>query len=193
MGRQNRLVNRESQTAADPPTADSAPPRDLASSALHDRRAELVCLAYRFCWNRSDAEDAVQNALLIAAQRTDQLRDPQKRLAWAKAIVVRQCLSINRRAKHRQEPAWVGGRETGSPEGRVLQEELSSLLREHIRKLPERQQTALVLRHLEHMAYSQIAQLMQIGESTVRVLVRNAREALRGALSRQNPEWTRLQ
>ena len=193
MGRQKRLVIRESQTAADPANAVSAPPRDLASGALHDRRAELVRLAYRFCWNRSDAEDAVQNALLIAAQRTEQLRDPQKRLAWAKAIVVRQCLNLNRRTKRTQEPARAGDREPGSPESGVLKEELSSLLREHIRKLPERQQTALVLRHLENMAYSQIAQLMQIGESTVRVLVRNAREGLRGALSRQNPEWARLQ
>ena len=71
----------------------------------------------------------------------------------------------------------------------VLHADLSVVLRRHIRRLPARQQAALVLRHLENMAYPRIAELMEIDQSTVRVLVRNAREALRQALTRENPEW----
>ena len=46
----------------------------------------------------------------------------------------------------------------------------------------------MTLRHLEQMEYAQIAQVMNIKESTARAHVRAGREALRGMLARLQPK-----
>ena len=61
------------------------------------KRGRLVQLAYRFVWSRSDAEDAVHNALILAQQKGDQLRSGAKWWSWVCRIVVRQCLLLRRR------------------------------------------------------------------------------------------------
>lgn len=156
-----------------------------------DREA-LVRLAYRFCWNMADAEDAVQNASLIAEQKRKQVRDSKKWQSWLKSIVVRQCLELKRKAK-REQKATATLRLRLPEESReesFAPSELGGVLRTLIQDLPERQQTVLVLRHLENMPYDEIARLLDITKSTVRVQVRNAREALRTAMLEQYPEWT---
>ena len=56
-------------------------------------------------------------------------------------------------------------------------------------QLPRQQQAAVTLRHLERMEYPQIARIMAISESTVRVHVRTGREALRKLIQARHPEW----
>jgi RNA polymerase sigma factor (sigma-70 family) len=70
-----------------------------------------------------------------------------------------------------------------------LTSELSDIMRELIARLPERPRIALVLRHLENLGYDDIAAVMEIEESTARVLVRNGRERLRELLLERYPEW----
>jgi RNA polymerase sigma-70 factor (ECF subfamily) len=166
--------------------------------SLAEARAErgiLIRLAYRFCWNIEDAEDAVQGALLRAATHERQLADPGKRWSWVRSIVVRQCHDIRRRAalRRKSEPAleerYRSHDEPRDPAGAAERSEFNERIRVLIGTLPERQQTALVLRHMEEMDYGQIAEIMGTSESTVRVQARNAREALRLALLKQDPSW----
>ncbi len=160
---------------------------------VNARRQALLRLAYRFCWNAEDAEDAVQNALLLAAQRRGQLHEPGKLWPWVCSIVVRQCHDLLRRAGRRRRaegPAWADGGRTGGDEAadeRSARREFAAVVRDCMDELPERQRAALVLRELEGMSYEQIAEVMSITESTARVTVRNAREALRAAAVRRAP------
>ena len=162
---------------------------------VHDRRGALVRLAYRFCWDVDDAEDAVQEALLLASRKRHQLVQKRKLWSWVRSIVVRQCFEIGRRlarerkadAALQQTPPSVAG-EAAASDG-AERREGDDLVRRMIGTLPERQQMALVLRHLEEMSYRQIAETMDISESTARVQVRNAREALRRAILKRDPVW----
>jgi len=156
-------------------------------------RGQLVRLAYRFLWNWHDAEDAVQDALALAEQKRSQLKDQAKWPFWVRRIVIQQCHLQRRRstrwgvlrARLKQR---IKARQHQSS-GDLGTAELSRLVKELIASLPERQQTAVVLRHLEQMDYSAIAAVMQIAESTVRVHVRAGREALRKAILKRYPEW----
>ena len=162
---------------------------------VHARRGVLVRLAYRFCWDVDDAEDAVQEALLLASRKRHQLVQKRKLWSWVRSIVVRQCFEIGRRlarerkadAALQQTPPSVA-REAAASDG-AERREGDDLVRRMIGTLPERQQMALVLRHLEEMSYRQIAETMDISESTARVQVRNAREALRRAILKRDPAW----
>lgn len=182
---------------------DESPPAVGSSSAaapadwrglpdVGELRPQLWRLAYRFCWNGADADDAVQDALLRAAERRSQLLDPGCWASWLKSIVVRRSLELRREAARRRGReqsgcAAAGGARPESQAGEgvaaVAGAELSSALKAAIGRLPERQQTAIVLRHLEGMEYDQIAELMEINAATVRAQVRDAREALRRMLS----------
>jgi len=167
--------------------------------AVHARRGILVRLAYRFCWNLHDAEDAVQNALTQAARHETQLADPQRLWSWVRAIVIRQCHDLRRRARRvaraqnvledrarRAEPP-------PAPHVALARSEFSESVRTAIDRLPQRQRTALVLRHLEELGYAEIAQLMGVSESTARVQVRNARDNLRRILEKTNRSEPRAQ
>jgi len=92
---------------ATPPGTDRVV--DLPSlDEVFARRGVLVRLAYRLCWNIEDAEDAVQNALLLASEKRHQLADARRLWSWVRAIVVRQCHEVRRRLA-RQQRRLVGG------------------------------------------------------------------------------------
>lgn len=185
---------------ADPPPSDRAGgpggvqgPQSLGE--VYAQRKVLVRLAYRFCWNGDDAEDAVQHALVLATRNQHQLADRSKLWSWVQSIVVRQCHSLLRSGARRRKAetdngAGVRAASTdASPTTRLLRREFTELVKRMVGTLPDRQQTAIVLRHLEGMSYREIAELMDVSESTARVQVHNARELLRQAILAEHPEW----
>ncbi len=160
--------------------------------SLDDRRGRLVRLAYRFVWNRFDAEDAVQNALALVHQRRSQLRDPTKLWSWACRIVVRQCLLLRRADARRtrvQREAIDDKRGWVDSQDPVESNERAAIVRWAIEQLSPQQRTAITLRHLEEMSYERIADIMEISRSTARVHVKAAREAMRATILNRRPEY----
>ena len=159
-----------------------------------EERSQLLRLAYRFCWNQSDAEDALHNALLVAIEKADQIRDPAKRWPWLCRVVVQQCHLLGRKQQRRNETQRAAG---FSPRGsapatqtsELDKTELGDLMRRLLTNLPEQQRAAMTLRHIERLDYPRIAQVMAISESTVRAHVRAGREALRKLIQSRHPEW----
>lgn len=147
-------------------------------------RPQLLRLAYRFCWNWADAEDAVQDALLLATQRIEQLADAGRLAPWVKSIVVRQSIErVRRRPREAAAEILAASAISRSEVGEG--ESIAPRLKLLISALPERQQAALVLREISGMEYSEVAAILEIEESTARVLVRNGREGLRAMLQRE--------
>lgn len=167
----------------------AAPPACETLDEVHARRGLLLRLAYRFCWNDADAEDAVQNALLLATERKHQLTDRGKLWPWVRSIVVRQCKELRRRGVRRGEVESSLEPRTHEIHDSLSHLELTGIVKELIKALPERQRTALILRHLEDVSYGEIAEMMRITESTARVQVRDARESLRAAIAEKSPDW----
>lgn len=180
-----------SDKAGGPSTAQG--PRLL--DEVYAQRNVLVRLAYRFCWNKDDAEDAVQHALALATREQHQLADRSKLWSWVQSIVVRQCRSLLRSRARQQKAERNDGAKLrasstdASPTAKLLRREFTELVKRMVATLPDRQQTAIVLRHLEGMSYREIAELMDVSESTARVQVHNARESLRQAILAEHPEW----
>jgi RNA polymerase sigma-70 factor (ECF subfamily) len=165
------------------------PDRPVDDTETGRARSVLVRLAYRFLWN---VEDAVQDALTIVQAKGEQLKDQSKWWSWVRRIVVNQCHEQQRRRwRHERHTSALADRQASShPTDTALdREELSGILKSLIAELPEQKQTAIVLRHIDGMSYQQIAEIMQVSESTVRVHVRAAREALREKIMKRYPEW----
>ncbi len=163
-----------------------------------EERGELLRLAYRFCWNHNDAEDALHNALLVAIEKSGQLRDAAKRWPWLRRVVIQQCHLLGRKQQRErthsrasQGAAGFSPRDSSAPEHttHLDKAELGELMRRLLGQLPQQQQAAMTLRHIERLEYPRIAQIMELSESTVRAHVRAGREALRNLILFRHPEW----
>jgi len=171
--------------------SESTPRRDAFAYAARTTRDRLVRLAYRFLWNREDAEDVAQEALAIAYQRGAELRDEGRWWSWLSRIVVNRCHERGRRRlrRDRHQDALrieAKGREVGFQGDEAA--ELKEAVRRSLSTLPRRQHEVIVLRHLHAMSYEEIAGVLGITPTTARVHARAGREALRVVLLERSPE-----
>jgi RNA polymerase sigma-70 factor (ECF subfamily) len=119
-----------------------------------------------------EAEDAVQDGLVVAWGRLGDLADPDRFDAWVGRIVFRRCLRSARRQRGRvslegvQEPSVAG-----DPAASIGAYQLLS-------RLPPRQRAVLHLTVVEGMTDAEIAPLLGITPASVRSHRRRARESL---------------
>ncbi|MCH7873178.1 MAG: RNA polymerase sigma factor [Planctomycetes bacterium] len=159
------------------------------SPSVRDR---LVRLAYRFLWNRDDAEDAVQEALTVAHQKRSDLRDSSKWWSWVRRIVVQQCHVTGRRSvmlRNHAERLVLENAGLTAEAPDPTSGELKELVRRLIDQLPPRQREVVVLRHLEDLPFETIAELLEISTSTARVHAAAGRQRLRELILQRYPEW----
>jgi RNA polymerase sigma-70 factor (ECF subfamily) len=154
-------------------------------------RDRLVRLAYRFLWDLNDAEDVVQEALITAHEKIDDLRNDFNWWSWICQIVVNSCRERGRRAQRREKHEEslrleVLGR-SGEP-GPAGPSDFKDVVRTLVCELPRRQREVIVLRHLQDMSYEEIASVLDIAPATARVHARAGREALRRMLLEHHPE-----
>jgi len=154
-------------------------------------RDRLFRLAYRLLWNRADAEDAVQDALLTAYEQSNQLRDSEKWWPWVCRIVVQRCRLLGRRASLRRRHEQVFAElspilATAKTPGSV---ELKALVIELLDDLPRRQREVLVLRHLQGMTFEEVAQVLELAPETARVHAQRGRERLAALIARRRRSW----
>lgn len=170
------------------PSLRPEPPGPWSPSA----RDRLFRLAYRLLWNRADAEDAVQDALLAAHDRSAQLKDANKWWPWVCRIVVQKCRLLGRRASLRKRHEQVLAELTPTHE-KVMSSgsaEAKAMVIEILDELPRRQREVLVLRHLQGMAFEEIANVLELSPETARVHAQRGRERLLALIEQRHPEWS---
>jgi len=169
----------------------TSPTRAIAASD----RDRLVRLAYRFVWNHDEAEDAVQDALLLARSREEHLCKNQSWWSWVRRILINRCHERGRKrnVRNRHEERYGAQRATDGKDGseELAAEEARDLLRSALHALPRRQREVLVLRHIEGLPFGEVGELLEMAPGTARVHARAGREALREILAarpRSRPE-----
>ncbi|MGW5482023.1 sigma-70 family RNA polymerase sigma factor [Streptomyces sp. NPDC004008] len=150
---------------------------------MWSHREQLLKVARRRSMNQEDAEDAVHEAMLRAAERPD--LDDERLGAWLTTVTMRLCVD-----RHRQvnREAQVGSRPTLVTPGPVSVEEAvcdraeAKWLAVRSGELPARQAEALRLRS-EDLDVSQVAVRMGLSYRTVESLLARARRTLRASLA----------
>ena len=145
----------------------------------------LVGLARRVLGDVDEAEDAAQEALL--ALRTDPVleRGDDDVAAWLSRVVTNGSLNrlrSRRRADVRAEvvAAREGRPPAEGPDDVVVGVDERERVRTALAVLPERQATALLLRHAGH-SYREIATALGVAEGSVGVLLARGERAFRRA------------
>ena len=162
------------------PAADGAA---AAVAALYQHHAVgLIRLAYLMLGDRAGAEDAVQDAFCGLYRHWDRLADRDRALAYVRSSVLNGCRSALRRRTTGRRLLTAYQPPTASAEAAVLGLEERQEVMRAVRRLPERQREALVLRFYLDLPEREIARLMGLRPSSVRSATARALKALGHAL-----------
>src|SRR5579862_4831899 len=145
---------------------------------------KLVKLVMRYVRNPAEAEDIAQEAFIKAYRALPQFRGDSAFYTWLYRIAINTAknavVSRDRSPDATEESYDMQGRmkDSETPEGLVLTDEIRSTVNAAIEALPEDLKTAIVLRELDGLSYEEIAAAMDCPVGTVRSRIFRAREAI---------------
>jgi RNA polymerase sigma-70 factor, ECF subfamily len=150
----------------------------------------LVDRYYDECWrfaarmlrNRSDAEDAVQETFLRAQLALPKYVERDLFRAWLYRILVNQCRTAMV-ARQRRERWFVTGLDDEARErGRLDPEPMDPQLERALNELDPPLREAVLLKHGAGFEYRELAELLGIGESALKMRVSRGCAVLRARL-----------
>ncbi len=167
-------VGRRGGVLADSDTTDADLDRFVAE---HYQR--LVGLAVYRTGDRQAAEDLAQEALLRLVSNWDQVASMERPWNWLAVVLVNLSNSrLRRQQVGRRVQSLLGRRrEEAAPAHGDPGDRLGVL--ESVQALPDRQRTAVLLRHYAGLSVRQTAEVMRCAEGTVKSLTYNGIEQLR--------------
>jgi RNA polymerase sigma-70 factor (sigma-E family) len=151
-----------------------------AVTALYEAHAlGLIRLGVIMLGDRAAAEDVVQEAFCGLYRRWHALSDPGKALGYVRSSVINGCRSaLRRRVRQRAGFAFAAEQSGESAESAALVSEEHRQVLAAIRRLPDRQREALVLRYYLDLGEAEIARTMRISRGTVKSTTSRALAAL---------------
>jgi RNA polymerase sigma-70 factor (sigma-E family) len=141
----------------------------------------LIRLAVVMLGDRPAAEDVVQEAFCGLYRRWAHLADPGNALVYVRSSVLNGCRSVlrDRSRRHSRPGSQADGPDTvESAESTALIGEEHRTVLAALRRLPDRQREALVLRFYLELSEAEIAQSMGVSQGTVKSTVSRALAAL---------------
>jgi RNA polymerase sigma-70 factor (ECF subfamily) len=147
----------------------------------------LVALAYGLSGSRAAAEEIVQDAFLAAHKRWRQFKEYDAPSMWLRRVVANRSVStVRRRVAEAKALTRVG---TWATRPQTLPEQHDELWRA-VRRLPDQQAKAMVLRYVDDRTVAETAEILGCTEGTVKTHLHRARRSLAGALPDHAPRRT---
>ena len=155
-----------------------------AQEALYNRFSpRMLGVCYRFAKNREDAEDMLQEGFIKVFTQMHQYRNEGALEGWIRRIVVHTCINVLKKNKKFSDSVDII-HATGV---QVREESIPSIVQakqivECIRLLPIGYRTVLNLYAIEGFSHKEIAEMLDIEESTSRSQYTRARQMLEDIL-----------
>ena len=155
--------------------------------------ARMLSTARRLMGNEEDARDVVQSAYLSAFRAIGQFEGSAQLSTWLHRIVVNTALMRLRSRRRKPEesieallPAFMADghfvdrfASATTPADQLLErQETRRIVRRAINQLPEMYRTVLVLRDIEELSTKDVAEVLGITPSAVKVRLHRARQGL---------------
>jgi RNA polymerase sigma-70 factor, ECF subfamily len=157
--------------------------REAFAVLVHQVSDSLYSVAVRILRDPGLAEDALQNALVLAWRRLPKLRDAERFEAWVHRILVHACYDESQRAR-----PWVASIRVlpvdgpSTPDGSQTIADRDELERA-FRSLTLEQRAVFVLHHYLGLPLVEVAELLEIPAGTARSRLHYALAGLREALT----------
>ena len=149
---------------------------------IRPRSKQLFGIALHILRDLDRAEDALQDALVIAWRDLRGLRDPDRFDPWLRRLLVNVCIRQASRERRRAANLRVLPIDGPAAPDDLLSIADRDQLDRGFRRLPPEQRAILVLHHFLGYAPSEIAETLGIPPGTARSRLYNAHRAMRAAL-----------
>ena len=147
--------------------------KDAFAGRVTAMQQSLYRVAASYLHGEADRLDAVCEAVARAWEKRGTLRDERLFSTWLIRILIRECVSIQRRQR-RTVPVEILPEQVQEDESDAVRS-----LREAIEALPQRQRTMVVLHYMEEYDVREVARIMGTTRGAVCAGLSRAREALR--------------
>ena len=159
--------------------------REEFAVLVHQVSDSLYAVAYRILRDTGLAEDALQNALILAWRRLPKLREPERFEAWIHRILVHACYDEAQRSRPWRTSVTrlpMDARSRDDDATRVAdRDELERLFL----RLSVQHRAVFVLHHYLGLPLTEIAELLGIPAGTARSRLHYATSELRAAFEAQ--------
>lgn len=156
--------------------------REAFTVLVHLVSDRLYAVAQRILRDPALAEDALQNALVLAWRRLPHLRDADRFEAWLHRILVHACYDESQRARPWKAQVRVIPMDGPSTPDTSRQLADRDELERAFRRLSVEQRAVFVLHHYLGLPLVEIAHLLEIPAGTARSRLHYAMAGLRTAL-----------
>lgn len=157
---------------------------DDFESMFRREHPRLVGLALALTGDRETARELAQDALTKAYLAWPTLRTYELPGAWLRRIVTNQAIDVHRRrGAERKAVERLPVRDESAAAVDPSGDPVSSPWWQAIRRLPERQRTAIALHYVDGYSIAEIASVMNIRPGTVKATLSQGRSALASVLA----------
>ena len=147
---------------------------------IYDRYANLLFrLAFSLLLSKEDAEDAVQEVFIKFVVKKPAFNDVEHEKAWFVRVTINLCHDLQRRRKIRSYTPLEEISEI--PHG----EEKSYSMLEDVFELSEKYKTVILLHYFEDFSVEEIADILKISKSAVKMRLKRGRDLLKGKLEKE--------
>lgn len=176
--------------------------RSLIYAIVHGNAPQYAVLVERFqprifasmfamIGNRQDAEDLTQEAFLAAYRKLDHFENRSSFYTWLHRIAFHLAIDLQRRKarttkKHLSDDISESSLQLASddltPESVAMNKEMATKVNAALQRLDAERKNLIVLRDIDGLDYTQIAEVLDISIGTVRSRLHRARMELRDIL-----------
>lgn len=146
-------------------------------SLMRQHERLVLATALRLVGNMEDAQDAAQEVFLRLHRNLERVESHGNFVGWLYRVTVNVCRDLRR--KRRDVTSMEHTAEVPScapnPQQELTDAERRRVLELSLRRLPEKERAALVLRDLEGLSTAEVAAALGSSEATVRSQISKAR------------------
>jgi RNA polymerase sigma-70 factor (ECF subfamily) len=155
----------------------------------HERR--VFTLAMKLLGSSDDAKDAVQEVFLRAFKYIHRFNVQKRIEPWLMQMTVNVCRNIGRNRQRRWnmfpdtvQTAAAAADDRRDPYSGLAEEQDRRLLWKALDALPQKERMALILRDIDGLSTSEVAQILASSETTVRSQISRARVRMKETIAR---------
>ena len=156
-------------------------------SLVRKHEKKIFNLCFRIIRNRETAEEVAQDAFLKSFRDLKKLKDPSKYEIWLNRIAYRMCIDVTRKKKrfysdiNDTDPSQLKPVETITLDEADRKEVIEQVLKE----IPIEDAALITLYYLNEMQVKEVAEIMKMSISNVKVKLLRTRNELKEKLNRR--------
>ena len=170
--------------------------RQSVQELIERYQNNLYAIAFNICKNPSDAQDVVQDTFIQYYTSKKEFKDEQHLRAWLIRVAINKSKNMTLTFWHQHKVSMYSSKETFWHQHKVSLEEYmetltfetpeSENLFEEVMKLPKKYRIVIHLFYYEDYSVKEIAEILKLSQSNVKVRLSRARALLKESL---NGEW----